>query len=152
MTRRGVSTVVGYVISLGIMSVLITGLVLATGTYVETQREQTASAELEVIGQRLSGDLSAAARLGAAGSTTNTVTIRRNFPETVAGLRYTVELSGGPNPELTLTTDSPDIEVVVEVALTDDDTSGTHDDIEAQRSTVSGGEITVSYDGEVTLS
>ena len=49
---RAVSTTLGYVLSLAIASILISGLMLATAGFVEGQREQVIRSELEVVGDR----------------------------------------------------------------------------------------------------
>lgn len=143
MTDRAVSTVVNYVAALGVMSVLVTGLVMAGGDYVQDQRQQTARAELEVIGQKVSGDLSAAARLARAGDT-RSVVIERQFPETVSGQSYTIELTstGSGEPQLRLQTDSPTVLVAVPVALTEDGSSP----VGFASATISGGNVEIVYD------
>jgi len=116
---RGVSTTVGYVITLGITSLLVTGLLIAGGGFVEDQREQTVRDEMEVIGQQLAADIAAADRLAGAGGSGATVRIDRELPDRVTGQTYTVEVqdtaTGASTVTLTLMTEDP--EVSVEVSL-----------------------------------
>ena len=137
---RGVSPVVAYVLTLGISSLLIAGLVIAAGGYVETQREATSRSELRVLGQQVSADIAAADRLTRTEGATE-VSISRPLPERVVGSQYSVSVrtnSNGPtDPYLELTTVRPDVTVEVGVATETD----------VRETTVSGGGIVVEYDG-----
>lgn len=114
MDDRGVSTTVGYVISLGIAAILISGLLVAGGGFVEDQRERTVRSELQVIGQQTVSEIDAADRLARSDGTTETLEVRHRFPDRVTGAQYTiaVDTSGG-QPELVLSTDDPDITVTI---------------------------------------
>ncbi|WP_254537778.1 DUF7266 family protein [Halomarina litorea] len=124
MTRdtRATSTTLGYVLTLGITSILITGLLMGAGGMVEDQRERTIRSELQVVGQMVAADVSAADRLAQAGDAT--FAIRRDVPPTVAGATYTVEVVVD-DPEnfpptdtyLRLSTSNPSVTVEVDMAL-----------------------------------
>jgi len=135
---RGVSPVFSYVLTLGISTLLISGLIIAAGGFVETQRETTSRNELRVLGQQVSADIAAADRLNRTEGATE-VSISRDLPERVVGSQYTVSVrtdtAGPTQPYLELTTVQPSVTVEVGVASETD---------VAER-TVSSGEIVVEY-------
>lgn len=134
--NRGVSTVLGYVLTVGISSLLIIGLLVATGGFVDTQRQETVRDEMEVLAQQLAGDLSAADRMVAVGG--SDVTIRRELPSEITGNTYQVSVqSTGGTTDIILTTNNPDVQVSVTVR-----TRTTVGD-----STVTGGPLVITYDG-----
>lgn len=133
---RGVSTVVGYVLNLGIATILITGLLITGASVVTDQRERAVRAELDVIGNRLAADLETADRLLRAGE--GEVTIRSSLPETVAGKQYQVTiLATGDAVTLELETSSPSITRTVSVGNTSTIETGT----------VDGGEVIINETG-----
>lgn len=85
---RGVSTVVGYVLNLGIATILIAGLLISGAALVSNQEERTVREELDVIGNRLAADLETADRL--LRTANGSLTIRSTLPETVAGSSYDI--------------------------------------------------------------
>lgn len=121
---RAVSTTVGYVITLGITSLLVTGLLIGGGGFVQDQREKTIRDEMEVIGQQLAADIAAADRLAGAGGSSPTVSIDRELPDKVTGRTYTVDVddtaSGESTVTLTLTTEDPEVSVEVSVYVRTD--------------------------------
>lgn len=139
--ERAVSTLVGYAIGLAIVTLLITGLLVATATVVADQRERTVRSELRVVGQQLSADLQAADTLVRAdqpGSPASEVELRRDLPETVGGLSYSIAVNPGtcsPSPCLVLSTNNPDVTVEVQVATEESVTS----------TTVTGGDVVIEY-------
>lgn len=137
---RAVSTALGYVLTLGISMLLITGLVAGAATYVEDQREQVIRSELTVIGEQLSSDLAAVDRLAQTWGTDREVVIR-HLPADVAGTTYTVEVVNpgppGSGSYLELTTSDPAVTVTVDLEL--DTTIGD--------GSVDGGAVEIVYDG-----
>lgn len=137
--ERAVSTLVGYAIGLAIVTLLITGLLVATATVVADQRERTVRSELRVVGQQLSADLQAAdtlVRADQGGSPE--VKLQRDMPETVGGLSYAIAVDPGtcsPSPCLVLSTNNPDVTVEVQVATEEPVTS----------TTVTGGDVVIEY-------
>ncbi|MEF8914046.1 DUF7266 family protein [Natronomonas sp.] len=131
--RRGVSTTLAYVLSFGISALLISGLVIGAGTFIDGERDRTAEAELQVIGEQIVSDLHAADRLVRAGET-DTVTIRRELPSRVVGDTYTVEVVAGGD-ELELATSHTSVRV----------TFDTQTDIDTAAS-AGGGTIVIEYD------
>jgi hypothetical protein len=117
--ERAVSPVVGYVLTLGISTLLVSGLLIAATGFVDTQREQTTESELQVIGQQVSADIAAADRLHRTDGATDVV-IERELPDSVVGSQYTVfvrsDNDGPTDTYLRLRTVRP--EVTVEVGVT----------------------------------
>jgi len=87
---RAVSTTLGYVLSLAIATLLITGLIIAGGGYVDAQREQVIRDELTVVGQQLAADVERADRLVRAGEAPLTVRVNKTFSDRVTGSNYRV--------------------------------------------------------------
>lgn len=143
MTReRGVSTVVGYTLTLGITTLLISGLLIGASGFIEDQRERAVRSELEVVGQQIAADIETGDRFVGAGNTE--FTISRAIPNNVVGVDYRVEVVSTSQWEtyLRLSTENPDITVEVDMVLAS----------ELRESTVSGGPIIVTYDsGEIEV-
>lgn len=141
--ERGVSTALGYVLGLGIASLLITGVLFSAGGYVESEREQVVRAELEVVGESLAADIEGADRL-AASTRQSRVEVASPLPERVGESSYLLELTdsgtAGDFEETTLTLVSPAVDVSVTVQVV------TRTDL-VTPTTVDGGEVVVVYDG-----
>lgn len=114
MNDRGVSTTLNYVLSLGIASLLVTGLLLAGGTFVEDRQRQVIRSELSVIGEQIASDVNRADRLLTAGNVATTVTVNQSFPTRLTGTGYDIELNQA-NGELVLSSVDPEVEVSVTV-------------------------------------
>lgn len=134
---RAVSTTLSYVLSLAIATILITGLIIAGGGYVDTQREQVIRDELTVVGQQLAADIERADRLVRAGDPDEpmTVTVNRTFSNRVTGTSYRLALEPR-NGTLLLNTTRP--EVTVRVGISNQTDLGS--------SSVRGGEVQIRYD------
>lgn len=144
-TDRAASTVVSYILTLGITAILVTGLLTAGGSFVDDQRQGTIRDELRVLGQQLASDLSAADRLARSGGTE--VSVTRGLPDEVTGVGYhvTVEDStAGPNVvDITLRTENPDVSVTLGVHVgTDVGASG------GGTVTHNGGDLVIELDGD----
>lgn len=138
--ERAVSTTLGYALSLTVATLLVGGLLVASGGFVEDQRERTVRGELQVIGQQVSADVAAADRLVETDGTNDKVVVTRNLPETVTGVRYAIAVESDEGETyLVLSTDSPDVSVQVHLAT---ETPVTPTD-------VSGGDVRVVYDPSV---
>ena len=115
--ERGVSPVLAYTLTIGIGTLLVAGLVVAAGGYVENQRELTTERELEVIGQQVSADIAAADRLARTDGAE--VEVTRTLQSRSVGAQYTIEVvddaPGPTEPYLRLSTSSPDVTVEVGV-------------------------------------
>lgn len=133
--RRGVSVTVGYVLTLSVTTLLVGGLLVGLGGFVEDQREGTARDELRVIGQQVASDLSAADRLARVGSPSE-VNMNRQLPDSVTGARYRIEVSDGDPVTVELRTTNPKVTV----------TLGVHVDTDVADSTLGGGDFLVRLD------
>jgi len=132
---RGVSTALGYVLNLGVATLLVTILLLSAGTLVEDQRQRAAETELEVVGERVSADLAAADRLARANDPT-TVRVEADVPRRVAGSPYDVAVNeSGGRGELVLVAEQADADVTVPFDTT----------TPVVASTVGGGDLAVVY-------
>lgn len=138
---RAVSTVVGYAITLGIVTLLVTGLLVAGGTFVEDQRQGAIRGEMEVFSQQVSSQLVGVDRLAVASGSGTTARLSRQLPDEVTGRTYLVEVSdeaSGPSlVSITLRSQSPEVSVTASVWLRTDVTD----------TTLAGGPILVTYDG-----
>jgi hypothetical protein len=130
--RRGVSTAIGYVLTLSVTTLLVGGLLVGIGTFVDDQRTGTARDELRVVGQQVASDVSAADRLARAGRTSE-VRITRQLPDTVTGSAYTIEVQGGDPIRIELRMRRP--EVTVDLTI--------HVETTVSDTTVNGGAIVV---------
>jgi len=92
MDDRAVSTTVSYALNLAVATMLVAGVLTATSGVVVDQRGQAARSELRVVGQRLAADIGTADRLANAGG--ETVSVTSPLPDSVAGVSYTVEVTG----------------------------------------------------------
>ena len=135
---RGVSTTLGYVLTLAITAILVSGLLVAVGSFVNGQNERVTESELEVVGQRLATDLEAADRLAEAGESTTTVAVRSRLPETVAGRTYRIAVNESGSDRLVLSTRDPRVSVAVAVVT----------DAPVSNATLGGGSVRVALDGE----
>lgn len=136
---RAVSTTVGYVLALGIVTLLLTGLLFAGTDFVAGQREQTVRNELRVLGQQVADDLAAVDRLVRASDSGTAVTVVLALPEEVTGSAYTIDVDPAAGQPTTLVLQSADPEVTVEVRVRV--ATG------VVASTVTGGEIEIVYTG-----
>ncbi|MFK5602911.1 DUF7266 family protein [Haloferax volcanii] len=133
-TDRGVSTALGYVLTLTITVVLISGLMVAAGGFVSDERERVTETELDVVGNRLAAGIESVDRIGAAPGESR-VEARVRLPPRVAGTTYTIEVLPASN-ELVLTSTDPEVTVRVSVE--------TETSLAASR--VDGGDVTITYD------
>lgn len=144
---RAVSTVVSYLMVLGIVTVLTTGLFVSTSGFVEDQRQGAVRSELEVVGNQLAADLAVADRLArageGAGEGAETVQVTSDLPDRVAGATYEIEIVERDDGLYRLVLRSLDADVSVTVLVR------TRTPIET--GTVDGGDVRISYDGSGPL-
>lgn len=138
---RGVSPVFSYVLTLGITTLLIAGLLVAAGGYVDTQRELTVENELSVIGHQVSADIAAADRLHRTEGAEE-VTVTRTIPQRVVGSSYRIHLKeDGEGPTeyyLELVSTRPEASVTVGIPVAPETTLA--------ESSVDGGTVVVELD------
>ncbi|WP_135304513.1 DUF7266 family protein [Haloarcula amylovorans] len=132
---RAVSTALGYTLTMAIAAILVSGLLIAGGDYVDDRREQVIRNELTVIGQQVVSDLHRTDRLVVAGRGSVTASVEQTFPERVAGSTYRLELDPG-GPAVILRSTNPVIEVTVDVQT----------ETPLAASTSDGGVVEIHYD------
>ncbi|MFB6353666.1 MAG: hypothetical protein ABEJ92_06225 [Halobacteriales archaeon] len=141
MADRGVSAVLGYVLVLGIVTLLISGLFLAAGNFVENQHQRAVRAEFEVVGNRVAADIAAIDRLALASGPDGRAELEVNLPPLAAGKTYEITTSsaGGNVSFVNVSTTDASFDVAVEVRVKTDTTLAA--------TTVSGGDVVIVYDG-----
>lgn len=125
MADRAVSTVVGYVLTLGIVAILVSTLMVSFAPFVTNQQQDTAGSALAVFGNDLAGDIDSADRLATRAGTDGAVSVRTRLPDRVGGSHYEIEIDqvgvrdtpGGTayDYEITLRTVDFDTNVIVSV-------------------------------------
>lgn len=149
-TDRAVSTTFGYVLTLAITAVLVSGLLVGTGQYVDGRREQVADRELSVLAERIAARTADADRMARAdgGADSARVRVSVGLPRTVAGASYRIEVDDAATPQttpptydITLTAAGRSVTVAVRTG------------VDVESGTLSGGPLLVVYDpGTGTLS
>jgi hypothetical protein len=131
---RAVSTAVTWALTLLITTLLLTGLLIATGAQIQDRSESVTRTELSVVGQRLAADLTSADRLAATGA--SRVRLRTALPDRVASGPYRISLRA-PSGDATLVVESDGTAVRVPVG----------NRTAVRNSTVPGGDVWVVLDG-----
>lgn len=141
MTDRGVSTVLGYVLTLGIITVLVSGLFLAAGSFVEDQHERVVQSEFEVVGNRVAADIAAMDRLALAAGSDGEAELRVELPSRAAGNTYqlAIEPVTGTTTVYHLNLTATDLDASAEIRVTSK--------TPLVSDTVVGGDVLVAYNG-----
>lgn len=114
---RGVSTTLSYVLTLGITTILLSGLIIATGGYVEDQRAAVVRTQAEVVAQQTAATVESADQLANYDGSVSTTRIERTFPSRIAGVDYTVLLNPNGNDRVVIEVNAePDVRVSVPTA------------------------------------
>lgn len=135
MNDRAVSVTLNYVLSLAITTLLIGGLLLATGGVMDDRRESAVRGELEVVGQRISSGVETVDRLHRVGA--ERATYRVSAPDRVAGKGYTIDVNA---TRRVLVLETTDPSVSVEVPF--------RNETDVAASTVTGGDVEVVRSGD----
>lgn len=144
--RRGASISITHVLTLGITAVLVAGLLLAAGTFLDTQRERAVEQNIRVVGERLADEFVQVDRLLAGGG--REAGMRTVHLDRLGDQRYTVQLvhegtAGCPDTRpvtdacLVLETTAPETTYVVELM----------NESRVTPSTASGGNVRFVTDG-----
>ena len=146
-TDRGVSIAVTHVLTIGITTILIAGLLFGAGSLLSGESDRSTDRSLHIIGEELSGEVSSVDRL--AGHENDTIAVTSKQPRMVAGSSYEVELQptcdeeapvvNETQPCLALTGNNGDVAVYVPVILSDE--------TNVERSSVTGGPVKITYEG-----
>ncbi|ELZ46202.1 hypothetical protein C464_11393 [Halorubrum coriense DSM 10284] len=140
-TDRAVSVTVGYVMTLAISTLLLSGLFVAGGSFVETQRERAAHGELTVVGERIAADLGTVDRVASSASSPDELTVNRSLtlPNRVSASGYRIRVTeNGTAGAIALESDATDASVEVPFR-----TSG---DVAVRNATVDGGDLRIWWD------
>lgn len=145
MADRGVSTVVSYVLVLGIIAILMSTLITAVGPHVIDQHRSATQSTLEVTGNYLASDIESADRLVTAAEGQGTVSFRTELPDRVGGHRYEIEIEQDGNTTaslITLRTSNLETEVIVPIRTRTplEERSGAQ--------ALDGGTLQITYDEE----
>ena len=149
------SVTVGYVLTLAISTLLLSGLFIAGGSFVDTERERAAQGELSVVGERLAADLMTVDRLAGTAENRTELTVERpvRLPDRVSGAGYRISVTTtGTTGTVTLESDRADATVEVPFRA--------RSDTEIRNATLSGGDLRIRWepdagpdgDGEVVVS
>jgi hypothetical protein len=135
--RRGSSTTLGYVLSLGIAAILISGLIVAGGGLMESQRDQSARTELQVVGQTLAEEVASAGRLADCPSCE--LRLRVDLPTRIAGGAYLIEVTDAAGTGI--------YRVVLNTSVTDVTASVRfRSRLPVDETSVAGGPVVIVYD------
>ena len=115
--ERAVSVAVGYVLTLAIGAVLLSGIVIGIGGVVDSQTERVVRGDLAVVGQTAVANLESADRLARAAEVDRpddadaaNVSVDVDLPDRIAGRTYRIAVD---NESVTLRTNDP--EAVAEI-------------------------------------
>ncbi|KAB1188771.1 MULTISPECIES: hypothetical protein [Haloferax] len=142
MNSRAVSTTLGFVLTLSITTILISGIMVAAGGFVAAEHERVTETELEVVGQRLAANIEAADRVVASSGdeTVSNVETRLELPNRVAGTTYRISVDNSSN-QLVLQSVDPEVTVRIPVET----------ETELKNGSVDAGDVAVTYDGKLEV-
>ena len=136
---RGLSAALGYILTLSITTLLISGLFITAGSVVDTQRQQATTQELTVHGERLAADLMTVDPLSENGAA---VELEVNLPTSVGGSTYQIEIT-----EERIELRSDHVDEPVQISFTAD-----HDVSIADTDSISGGSVIIEFvDGRIEV-
>lgn len=115
---RGVSIPVTHAMTIGITALLLVGLMVGAGSFLDRQQKTVARGQLSDIGGDLADLVHGVDRLNETGERVN-VTIEPSYPQSVAGSPYTIELRsrGGSGTNGVVVLDSSTIERPVRIPV-----------------------------------
>lgn len=139
---RGVSTVVGYALILGIVALLLVTLTTAFAPLVSSQQTGATHSTLEVVGNDLAGDVESVDRLAVAAGSNGSVVHRTRLPDHIGGDPYRIEFDQPGNESFyEITLRSPDHDLIVTVTV------GTSTEIDvAEIGTLDGGTLEIAFE------
>lgn len=91
---RAVSKQIGYVLSITVITLLMTGLIVSTASLVEDNTDRSTEAELEVVADRLAAQVMAADRLVEKDDGTAEAYMDANVPNHAGDGQYAVSVDG----------------------------------------------------------
>jgi len=136
---RAVSVTVGYVLTLAIGAILLSGVVIGVSGVIDSQTDRTVAADLSVVGQTTVANLESADRLARAAAADRPgaegevrVSVAVDLPTRVAGVPYRIAVD---DERVTLRTNTPDASVSVPHAVA----------LDVAPTTVRGGPLRITY-------
>lgn len=96
MDDRGVSIAVTHVLTIGITTILIGGLIVAAGGLLDSEQERAADREIGAVGEGIASEMVSLA-VTAEEQDLDEASITTNHPRLVTGQSYTVELTDEPS-------------------------------------------------------
>ena len=150
--RRAVSVTITHVLTIGITTILISGLLIGTGTLLDSQKDRATYDEKSTIGDRLASEITAVEQSALRSDDDDVdVVVRTEHPRQLSGGQYFVTLSDACDVwerDYCLELDSGQTDTVeVPLHLEEDPDE---DDLNEP---VQGGEIWIQSDGDgITLS
>lgn len=90
-SERAVSVTVNYVIALSLTAILVSGMLVAGGSFLEDRRESVTRGEFDVLGEQLAAGISQVDTLAATGAEDLRVAV--HLPDTAAGSSYLVRVT-----------------------------------------------------------
>ena len=140
--RRAVSSSLSYVLVVAITLTLTTGLVVGAEDLVDSQREQVATDQLDVVGQRLAATIMTVDRFGDVDGNPVSASVTREFPRRIAGSQYRIRTvqDAAAGDRATLYLEATDLDVNVSFSVR----AQSADEIEETR--LNGGSLRVVYD------
>ena len=152
MNDRGVSSVVSYVLVLGIVALLTSTLVTGFAPFVTTQQDESVRDTFEVLGNDIAGDVNSADRLVAEAGENGTVELRTRLPDRVGGTTYKIEFHNKTSER-----DAAGYHYDIELRSTESETTATvpvrsDRPVETEPAVLTGGnvEIRLGDDGDKT--
>ena len=134
-SNRAVTVTLNYILVLAITAVLVSGLLVAGGTFIENQRERVIEDEMSVIGSHIAGDIEQVDRMvRASNSTPDRAEINQSFQRTLTGTTYNIQLESNPD-RVVLESNSPGVTVSRNVTV----------QTSIEESSAFGGDTSVQY-------
>lgn len=112
------STILGYVLILGIVTLIIAATFGTFATLVAGQQDEAVRSTFEVLGHDVASDLESADRLAGRVAGNGSVVLHTRLPDRVGGSTYTIDFeqpSGENHTEITLRSTTHDASVSVRV-------------------------------------
>lgn len=141
--RRGVSSALGYVLTLAISGILVTGLLVAGGSMVTTERDVVAREQLSVAAEQLATGMTDADRMANTTSEGGTVRIQVWLPNDAGSAPYSLRLvsvTDGPPYTTRLVAELRALDISRSVVV--------RTSFDVAESTVDGGPVVVTFDDE----
>ncbi|WP_123623453.1 hypothetical protein [Halorubrum sp. CSM-61] len=142
--ERGVSVTVGYVLTLAIGAVLLSGVAIGVGGVVDSQTDRAVRGDLSVFGQTAAANVESADRLARAAEADRSnatgaanVSVAVDLPTRAAGIPYRITVD---NDAVTLRTTDPEATLKIPHAAR----------LNVTESSVRGGPIRIEYDHDGT--